>query len=135
MIRGSFTLSPTCRSPMGASVNEGICADFVSLSYIVVDDVAEIVQRLGTASCLAKMDIEAASSGPLPPGNARDGKIYVDPCLPFGLRSAPKILNAVADTLCWCLQLAGICFVLHYLDIISSCHRLTPASVPGQYSI
>ena len=45
-----------------------------------------------------------------------DGKIYVNPCLPFGLRSAPKTFNAVADALCWCLQQAGIRFVLHYLD-------------------
>ena len=45
-----------------------------------------------------------------------EGKIYVDSCLPFGLRSAPKIFNAVVDALCWCLQQAGICFVLHYLD-------------------
>ena len=36
--------------------------------------------------------------------------------LPFGLRSAPKIFNAVADALNWCLQRAGICFLQHYLD-------------------
>ena len=45
-----------------------------------------------------------------------EGKIYVDPMLPFGLRSAPKIFNAVADALKWCLEQAGICFVSHYLD-------------------
>ena len=84
---------------------------------------AEIVQGLGTGSSLAKMDIEAACRLiPVHPqdcvlqGMKRDGKIYVDPCLSLGLRSAPKIFNAVADALCWCLQQAGIRFVLHYLD-------------------
>ena len=36
--------------------------------------------------------------------------------LPFGLRSAPKIFNAVADTLNWHLHRAGIPIICHYLD-------------------
>ena len=36
--------------------------------------------------------------------------------LPFGLRSAPKIFNAVADALAWHLQQAGIPLIRHYLD-------------------
>ena len=31
------------------------------------------------------------------------GNIFVDRCLPFGLRSAPKIFTAVADALAWVL--------------------------------
>ena len=86
---------------------------------------AEIVQGLGTGSRLAKMDIEAAYwLIPVHPqdcilqGMERDGNVYVDPFLPFCLRLAPKIFNAtaVADAWCWCLQQAGIRFVLHYLD-------------------
>ena len=43
--------------------------------------------------------------------------VYVDPCFLFGLQSAPKVFNMVADTLCWCLQQAGIQWgVVHYLD-------------------
>ena len=38
----------------------------------------------------------------------RHNRIYVDPMLPFGLRSAPKIFNAVTDALNWCLCHAGI---------------------------
>ena len=41
---------------------------------------------------------------------------YVDRSLPFGLRSAPKIFNAVANFLVWVLYCDGIPFVLHYLD-------------------
>ena len=36
--------------------------------------------------------------------------------LPFGLRSAPKILSAVADTVQWILSNNGIRKRLHYLD-------------------
>jgi len=104
-------------------VNEGIDPGLVSLSYMSVDHVAEVVERLGKGSLLAKMDIEAAYR--LVPVHPQDqvlqavkweGNIYVDTCLPFGLRSVPKIFNAVADALCWCLQQAGIRFVYHYLD-------------------
>lgn len=45
-----------------------------------------------------------------------EGSIYVDPMLPFGLRSAPKIFNAVADALCWYLHQSGIPVIQHYLD-------------------
>ncbi len=36
--------------------------------------------------------------------------------LPFGLRSAPKIFNALADGLEWCVKEEGVQHVLHYLD-------------------
>ena len=36
--------------------------------------------------------------------------------LPFGLRSAPKIFNAIADAFHWHLKQRGINHVLHYLD-------------------
>ena len=41
---------------------------------------------------------------------------YVDTVLPFGLRSAPKLFNAVADTLEWICRRRGIQHMLHYLD-------------------
>ena len=105
MIRGSFRLMTDLSFPHGASVNEGICADLVSLSYIVVDDAAEIVQKLGTGSRLAAYRlIPVHPHDRVLQGMEWDGKIYVNPCLPFGLQSAPKIFNAVADALCWCLS-------------------------------
>ena len=44
------------------------------------------------------------------------GSIYIDTALPFGLRSAPKLFNAVADTVEWCAKDAGAEFLWHYLD-------------------
>ena len=42
--------------------------------------------------------------------------MYVDAMLPFGLRSAPKIFNAVADALEWCVAREGVQEIYHYLD-------------------
>ena len=36
--------------------------------------------------------------------------------LPFGLRSAPKIFNAIADALEWCVSREGVEWIYHYLD-------------------
>ena len=44
------------------------------------------------------------------------GKVLVDMALPFGLRSAPKVFNLLADCLQWIFQHHGIDFVIHYLD-------------------
>ena len=45
-----------------------------------------------------------------------EGQLYVDKALPFGLRSAPKIFNAMADGLMWIMGEHGVRYGLHYLD-------------------
>ena len=44
------------------------------------------------------------------------GEIYIDHCIPFGLRSAPKLFNTLADLLSWVTQKARVSFLIHYLD-------------------
>ena len=44
------------------------------------------------------------------------GGLYVDTCLPFGLRSAPKIFAVLADTLEWCSKEQSVTHLFHYLD-------------------
>ena len=44
-----------------------------------------------------------------------NNSIYLDTCLPFGLRSAPKLFNLLADLLSWVLEQRGV-KSLHYLD-------------------
>ena len=44
------------------------------------------------------------------------GGLFVDTALPFGLRSAPKLFNAVADALAWIFGQSGNRVPLHYLD-------------------
>ena len=109
--------------PPGRSINDGITPELCSLTYTTVDRVADIVACLGRSALLAKIDIESAFR--LVPVHPHDralqamqwqGKIYIDPMLPFGLRSAPKIFNAVANAFHWHLKQRGIDHVLHYLD-------------------
>ena len=45
-----------------------------------------------------------------------EGALFIDTALPFSLRSAPKIFNAVADAVEWILKEAGVSVVFHYLD-------------------
>ena len=79
--------------------------------------------QLGSGSLMAKIDIKSAYR--LIPVHPRDrlllgmqwrGDLYIDGMLPFGLRSAPKIFNAIADALEWCIAQKGVHHLFHYLD-------------------
>ena len=85
-----------------------------------MDDIAHQAVQLGCGAWLAKLDIKSAyrlvpADRPLL-GMAWQDTVYVDTRLPFGLRSAPKILAAVADVLEWGIRQRGVRFVGHYLD-------------------
>ena len=120
---GKWRLITDLSFPQGHSVNDGIDPELCSLHYTTVEDVAHIIADVGSGALLAKFDIESAYR--LIPVHPQDrplqavrweGNTYVDPMLPFGLRSAPKIFNAVADALNWHLHQAGIPLIRHYLD-------------------
>ena len=120
---GKWRLITDLSFPPARSVNDGIEPLLCSLSYITVDQVARIVQDMGRGALLAKIDIESAYRLiPVHPDDRTlqamqwENEIYVDPMLPFGLRSAPKIFNAVADAFQWILQQQGVTHILHYLD-------------------
>lgn len=120
---GKWRLITDLSFPHGRSVNDGIDPDLCSLSYITVDAVADRIRQLGVGTMMAKVDIESAYRLiPVHPDDRPlqavqwEGKLFVDSRLPFGLRSAPKIFNAVADALCWHLVMCGVEWVLHYLD-------------------
>ena len=72
---------------------------------------------------MAKVDIQdAIRIVPVHPddrwllGMQWEGKTYIDSSLPFGLRSAPKIFNTLADVLEWTLSHKGVQWIIHYLD-------------------
>ena len=99
--------------PKGSSVNDGIDPEVCSPKYVSVDQAV----HHGTGSMSKKIDIESAyhciqMTRPL---LWRD-KLYIDATLPFGLRSAPKILNAVADAMEWIFRSQGIELTMHHLD-------------------
>ena len=71
-----------------------------------MDQVALAAVRLGRGALLAKTDIKAAYRlilvHPMDRvwlGMKWEDLVYVDGMLAFGLRSAPKLFNAVADAL------------------------------------
>ena len=72
---------------------------------------------------MAKIDIRSAF--PLIPVHPTDRHLlsmkwkeytFIDTCLPFGLRFAPKLFNILADLLTGVLTRQGMTFVLHYLN-------------------
>lgn len=88
------------------------------MSYIKVDDAIQLVISKGQGALLAKIDIRSAFRLiPVHPADRHflcmlwGDQIFVDTCLPFGLRSAPKPFNI--DLLEWIAKEYG---VLHYLD-------------------
>ena len=120
---GKWRLIVDLSSPQGASVNNGIDSEVLSLSYTSLDHLAALVVSEGRGAFLVKADIkEAYRMVPVHPedqhllGVLWEGIIYIDKMLPFGLRSAPIIFSALADAVQWILTNKGIRKGLHYLD-------------------
>ena len=119
---GKWRLIVDLSSPKGSSVNDGISSDLFSLSYIRIDDVSRVIASLGRGTLLAKIDIKSTYRiVPVHPddrpllGMHWKGQLYMDTCLPFGLRSAPRIFTAMVDMLEWCVKEQGVSHLLHYL--------------------
>ena len=117
---GKWCLITDVSHPPGCSVNGGISSEVCSLSYTTVEQVAA---GYTGGALLAKIDIEAAYRLILVhPHDCQlqavewEGKFYINPMVQFRHRLAPKIFNAVADTLEWCMRRRGIRHVFHYLD-------------------
>ena len=120
---GKWRLIVDLSAPEGRSVNDGIDHRLTSLQYVSMEDIVKKVRRLGRGAILAKVDLkEAYRMVPVHPqdrpllGMEWEGQVYVDTALPFGLRSAPKIFNAVADALQWIARHRGAGEMDHYLD-------------------
>ena len=137
---GKWRLITDLSFPWGHSVNNRVDEVLSSLSYISVDYIAARAAHLGPGALLAKVDIESAYR--LVPVHPHDhpllavltvqweGQIFIDTRLPFGLRSAAKIFNAITDALQWHLLQSGIPLIEHYLDdfvlIDPRAHRNAP---------
>lgn len=120
---GKWRLILDLSFPENHSVNDGIDPAICSLAYSSVDQAATIMTRLGRDALLAKIYIaHAYRNVPVHPADRRllcmqwDGSIFADTVLPFGLRSAPKIFSALADTLEWIFRHNDVSDILHYLD-------------------
>ena len=109
--------------PGDNSVNDGIDPKLCGLRYTSVDVACQKVLMLGQGAVLVKFDVSGAfQTVPVHPddhhllGMRWKGHTYVDKVLPFGLRSAPKLYNAVADGLLWILVTHDDVQGIHYLD-------------------
>ena len=94
--KGKWRLITDLSYPTGHSVNDGINPALCSLRYNTVEIVASEAAALGPGALIAKVDIESAYRlVPVHPddrsllGLRLGDKLYIDPMLPFGLRSAP----------------------------------------------
>ena len=91
--------------------------------HVTIDDAILNILKSGKNTILAKIDIKSAFRLlPVHPADRyllgmkwRD-QIYIDHCIPFGLRSAPKLFNLLADLLAWIAQDAGVSYLILYLD-------------------
>ena len=61
-------------------------------------------------------------------------QLYIDTCLPFGLRSAPKLFNVLADLLSWILEQQGVSPIMHYLDDFLTLALPTQRPVNGTWT-
>lgn len=120
---GKWRLILDLSYPEGASVNDGIHSENCSIKYLKIEEVAQALLNSGPGTAMAKIDIQSAYRiVPVAPadrhllGMAWQGRVYVDAVLPFGLRSAPIVFNAIADALLWVLRQHGIRVIFQYLD-------------------
>ena len=120
---GKWRLIVDLSHPKGHSVNDGILPHLCSLQYVTIDEAIKGITQLGQGTLLAKIDIKSAFRLlPVHPADRHllgmewQGKVYIDTCLPFGLRSAPKLFNVLAELLSWIAKQRNVSFLIHYLD-------------------
>jgi len=120
---GKWRLIVDLSHTKGYSVNDGISKPQCSLKYITIDDAIKETVRLGPGTLLAKIDVKSAFRIlPVHPadrymlGMQWNGEVFIHTCLPFGLRSAQKLFNILADLLEWIAKTCNVSFLVHYLD-------------------
>ena len=90
--------------------------------YVTVYDTIAKILKSGPNTLLANVDIKYAFCLlPIHPADKHfltmewNQCVYIDTCLPFELRSAPKLFNILAHILCWITTQRGVTLSVHYL--------------------
>lgn len=118
--------------PPERSVNDYISRDQFTLQYIKFDDIVSVVKNQGRNSFMAKLDLESAFKHVLVKKEqwevlgftlkdiCENGleklRYYMCTCLPFGLRSSPKLFDIYAQGLEYIMLKNGVTYVCHYAD-------------------
>ena len=110
------------------SVKDAIKQERCSLSYTRVENVVVRLLELGPGALMAKLDVKSAYRiVPVHPDDCHllgmkwNDQVFVEAALPFGLHSAPKIFNALADGVEWIAKQQGAGDLWHYLDDFIGC--------------
>ena len=110
-------------APSRRSVNDGIPKGYGAISYESLAYAIKLVQEHGKGCKMIKRDLKSAFRHI--PVAASDywllifeweGQYYVDMCLPFGLRTAPRIFNLFAEAIHWILASLHRWSLSHYPD-------------------
>lgn len=105
-------------------MNDWIVTDLSSLHYPSIDLTIQQILQVGQGAQLSKLDIKEAYHIIL--AHPEDwpmldvywkGNYYIDTCLPFSLRLAPKLFTILADAAQWLIKEAGVERVIHYPDV------------------
>ena len=114
---GSWRMIVNHSFPDGRSAYDGIDAELCSLRYISIGTACLKMLFLGQEAMLgAFWTLPVHPSNCWLQGMKWEGCIYVDEDHPFGLPSAPKLYNAIADGLLWVLWSWDKVEGIHYLD-------------------
>ena len=123
MVPGKWRVIVDLYSPHDSHSVSDLQHHLSHVSYSSTDAAAMLMHFLGPGTLMAKIDIQNAYRlVPIHPadrcflGVSWQGSVYIDCQLPFGLASAPAIINALAEALEWILRSRGVRYVIHYLD-------------------
>lgn len=107
---GAFRRIHHLSHPRTSGTNAGIESEYAYLCYARISGVIQMILKAGRNCYLIKRDMEAAFRNI--PVSVLDwwllafkwnGKVYVECCLPFGLRTAPFLFNLFAEAFEWIL--------------------------------
>ena len=124
---GQWRLILDLSSPSSNSVNDGIYyqGNVLPIIYLNRRRCSESHTQ-GEGALMAKFDLKAVyRQVPIHPddrwmlGMEWNGQLFIDTAVPFGIRSAPMIFNALAEALAYMIRQKGVKGLDHYLDDFS----------------
>ena len=138
---GGFRHIHHLSAPPHHSVNDHIPSHYGQLKYALFNEALDHVRRAGPGTILIKRDLaDAFRHIPIHPsdwwlfGFEWRGRLFQERFLPFGLRTAPRILNLFAEGLHWVLASRSRAAIIHYLDDFLAIFAAADAAAVREYA-
>ncbi|KAK6175768.1 hypothetical protein SNE40_014161 [Patella caerulea] len=125
--KGTFRLIHDLSFPLGDSINAGIDESFTLVSYDSIDNVVQLVKKMGRGALMAKADIENAYR--LLPIHPNDYELlgftvqiggstyyFADMCLPMGLSMSCQTFERFSSALQWVMEFHYNAHLSHMID-------------------